>query len=72
MSQLNVTYSPLNLSGNNSGSTVQPDVQTFAGDPAVNGTLFIAITDSDIFLTPFNLSLINDHVVAGPALYQAG
>lgn len=72
VSQLNVTYSALNLSSNTSGSTVQPDVETFAGDPAVNGTLFIAITDSDIFLTPFNLSLINEHVVAGPALYQAG
>jgi hypothetical protein len=72
VSQLNVTYSALNLSSNTSGSTVQPDVETFAGDPAVNGTLFIAITDSNTFLTPFNLSLINEHVVAGPALYQAG
>ncbi|KAI7972471.1 hypothetical protein EIK77_008934 [Talaromyces pinophilus] len=72
VSQLNVTYSALNLSSNTSGSTVQPNVETFAGDPAANGTLFIAITDSNTFLTPFNLSLINDHVVAGPALYQAG
>ncbi|KAJ5101833.1 hypothetical protein NUU61_004055 [Penicillium alfredii] len=55
-----------------SGFTTQPDLETFQGDPAVNGTLFIAITDDDPFLTPFNLSLINTHVVAGPALYQAG
>ncbi len=34
--------------------------------------MFVAITDSDLFLTPFNLSMINPHVVAGPALYQAG
>lgn len=72
VTQLNVTYSPLTLSGNSSGSTIQPSVETFQGDPAVNGTMFIAITDDDPYLTPFNLSLINDHVVAGPALYQAG
>lgn len=72
VSQLNVTYSPLTMITNTSGSTIQPSVETFAGDPAANGTLFIAITDSDPFLTPFNLSLINPHVVAGPALYQSG
>ncbi|EGE08797.1 rds1 [Trichophyton equinum CBS 127.97] len=54
------------------GTTMQPDFATFAGDPAVNGTVFIAITDEDLFLTPFNLSLIDSHVVAGPAIYQAG
>lgn len=70
--------------------TIQPDVSTFAGDPAVsdfenprisdgaltfeqiNGTMFVAITDANITFTPFNLSMINPHVVAGPALYQAG
>lgn len=74
VSQLNVTYTPLRMSGMNSstGTTMQPDMQTFDGDPAVNGTMFIAITDSDPFLTPFNISMINPHVVAGPALYQAG
>ncbi|KAJ5122235.1 Protein rds1 [Penicillium atrosanguineum] len=71
VSQLNVTYTPLNVSGNR-GYTTQPDLETFQGDPAINGTMFIAITDSDPFLTPFNLSMINPHVVAGPALYQAG
>ncbi|KAM5456731.1 putative conserved fungal protein [Microsporum audouinii] len=58
--------------GMSTGMTVQPDLSTFAGDPAVNGTVFIAITDQDLFLSPFNLSLIDSHVVAGPALYQAG
>ena len=33
---------------------------------------FIAITDEDIFVTPFNISMINAHIVAGPAVYQAG
>lgn len=72
VSQLNVTYSALTLINSSFGSTVQPDVATYLGDPAVNGTMFIAITDDDPFLTPFNISLINPHVVAGPALYQAG
>jgi hypothetical protein len=54
------------------GYTTQPGLETYQGDPAINGTLFIAITDDNPFLTPFNLSLINPHVVAGPAIYQAG
>ncbi|KAK1141671.1 hypothetical protein N8T08_008769 [Aspergillus melleus] len=40
--------------------------------PSTGLTVFIAITDSGLYLTPFNLSMINPHVVAGPALYQAG
>ncbi|KAE8165249.1 hypothetical protein BDV40DRAFT_286258 [Aspergillus tamarii] len=72
VTQLNVTYSPLEMTGDNRGSTIQPDVQAYARDPAVNGTMFIAITDSDPYLSPFNLSMINPHVVAGPALYQSG
>lgn len=71
-SQLNATYSPLtNISGN-TGMTIQPDVSTFEGDPAINGTMFVALTDLDLFVTPFNLSMVNPHVAAGPALYQAG
>ncbi|KAJ5558399.1 hypothetical protein N7535_008609 [Penicillium sp. DV-2018c] len=54
------------------GFTIQPDMDSYQGNPAFNGTIFVAITDSDPFLTPFNLSLINPHVVAGPAMYQAG
>ena len=72
VTQLNLTYSALTLTGPNSGSTFQPNTSTYAGDPAINGTMFVAITDANITLTPFNLSMINPHVVAGPALYQAG
>ncbi|KAI9832723.1 MAG: hypothetical protein M1826_001282 [Phylliscum demangeonii] len=72
VSQLNVTYSPLTCTSNGTGTTIQPDVSVYAGDPAINGTMFVAITDTDLNLTPFNLSKINPHVVAGPALYQAG
>ncbi|KAG0157571.1 hypothetical protein PDIDSM_4756 [Penicillium digitatum] len=54
------------------GYTSQPSLETYQGNPAFNGTIFIAITDSDLYVSPFNLSLMNPHVVAGPALYQAG
>jgi len=76
VSQLNITYSPLtNIStqnGTNYGQTIQPDVSTYEGDPAINGTMFIALTDVDLPFTAFNLSNINPHVAAGPFLYQAG
>ncbi|KAE9979160.1 hypothetical protein BLS_010092 [Venturia inaequalis] len=70
-SQLNLTYTPLTITGDNEGYTYQPAAETYAGDGAVNGTMFVALTDSDLFLTPFNLSMINPHVVA-LALYQSG
>ncbi|KAI9700659.1 MAG: hypothetical protein M1836_002028 [Candelina mexicana] len=72
VSQLNLTYSALTVTGNNTGYTFQPDVSTFAGDPAINGTMFVALTSRNITLTPFNLSMINPFVTAGPFLYQAG
>ncbi|KAI9788126.1 MAG: hypothetical protein M1833_003121, partial [Piccolia ochrophora] len=72
VTQLNVTYSLLtNISGM-TGQTIQPDVSTFEGNPAINGTMFVALTDANVTLTPFNISMINPHVVAGPALYQSG
>lgn len=70
--QLNVTYSPLEVTNSSHGKTIQPDVSTYQGDPAINGTMFIAVTDDNPYLTAFNFSDINSHVVAGPALYQAG
>lgn len=51
---------------------MQPDLETFEGDPAINGTMFVALVDKKVPLTAFNLSMVNPHVVAGPALYQAG
>ena len=71
VSQLNITYTPLNTTGKNEGWSYQPDREVYEGDPAVNGTMFVALTDSDLFLTPFNLSMINPHVVA-LGMYQAG
>ncbi|KAK5008979.1 hypothetical protein LTR28_003243, partial [Elasticomyces elasticus] len=71
VSQLNLTYTPLVSTGNNTGYTYQPDSEVYQGDQAVNGTMFIALTDYNLFLTPFNLSMINPHVLA-LGMYQAG
>lgn len=72
VNQLNATYVPLqNISGN-SGVAIQPNTSTFAGDPTINGTSFIAITSDDVYVTPYNLSNINPFVYAGPALYSSG
>ncbi|KAM4055552.1 Protein rds1 [Hirsutella rhossiliensis] len=73
VSQLNVTYSPLlNVSiRDKTAHTLQPDVSTWAGDAAMNGTMFLALTDLDLYVTPYNLALINPQVAA-LAVYQAG
>ncbi|ROT43574.1 hypothetical protein SODALDRAFT_267625 [Sodiomyces alkalinus F11] len=73
VTQLNVTYSPLedvNLS-NRTAYTIQPNVSTLEGDPAINGTMFLALTDIDLYVTPYNLTQLNPHVAA-LAMYQAG
>ncbi|KAI4145008.1 MAG: hypothetical protein LQ340_006457 [Diploschistes diacapsis] len=72
VTQLNLTYTELTKTGSNEGYTFQPDVSTFEGDPAINGTMFVALTSTNTVFTPFNLSQINPFVFAGPALYQAG
>jgi len=78
ISQLGLNYTALESSGTYSGSTIQPggdlwaNGTLYAGDPAVNDTVFIVITDANPYLTPFNLSLIEPHIVAGPAQYQSG
>ncbi|ETN46897.1 uncharacterized protein HMPREF1541_01086 [Cyphellophora europaea CBS 101466] len=72
VSQLNATYVELVNITDNGASAVQPNMSTFAGDPAVNGTMFIAVTSENPYLTPYNLSMINPFVYAGPAIYQAG
>jgi hypothetical protein len=72
VAQLNLTYTPLVVTGPNEGYTYQPAAEVYQGGaPVVNGTSFIALTDQDIYLTPFNLSMINPHVVA-LGVYQSG
>jgi hypothetical protein len=71
VSQLNVTYTPLmNMSGN-SAYTFQPNMSTFAGDPAVNGTIYLALSDLDLYVTPHNMTQVNPHVRA-LSIYQSG
>ncbi|KAM0254753.1 hypothetical protein ACHAQJ_006469 [Trichoderma viride] len=73
VSQLNITYSPLfNISlRDHTAYTFQPNVSTWDHDPAINGTMFLALTERKINVTPYNLSQINPHVAA-LAVYQAG
>jgi hypothetical protein len=74
ISQINSTYTPLENIQGNTGNTTQPGGLVFGDNtaPIYNGTLFIAITDTDLYVTPFNLSAVNRHIVAGPAVYQSG
>lgn len=71
VAQLNLTYTPLTITGENTGYTYQPAGNVYNTDGIVNGTMFIALTDTDMYLTPFNLTMINPHVVA-LGVYQAG
>ncbi|EEB06535.1 fungal protein [Schizosaccharomyces japonicus yFS275] len=73
ISQLNVTYTPLNMTGNSSGVAMHPSAYVFpnATQQVVNGTAFVVLVDEAIPLTPYNLSIINEHVVAGPAVYSS-
>ncbi|KAK5674131.1 hypothetical protein LTS10_013116 [Elasticomyces elasticus] len=64
VSQLNITFTPLTITGNHTGSSWQPPNQVFQTDSAVNETVFLALTDSDLYVTPFNLTMLNPHVRA--------
>nr|VWO99603.1 Acetylornithine/succinyldiaminopimelate aminotransferase (ACOAT) (DapATase) (Succinyldiaminopimelate transferase) (EC (EC [Ganoderma boninense] len=67
VSQLNTTYTALTLAGDSEheGTTVQPF------DSAISGTMFVAVVDAPTYVTPHNVSVLNEHIVAGPAVYQA-
>lgn len=69
--QLNLTYSPLTVTGERSGYTYQPEGYVYESDGIINGTMAILVTDLDLYVTPFNVSMLNPHVVA-IGLYQAG
>jgi hypothetical protein len=64
VSQINTTYTPLEVTGPNQGWSWQPPNEVYHHNPAVNETVFVAVTDSDLYVTPFNLTLINPHVRA--------
>ena len=66
-----IRYSPLTLTGNNTGFTYQPLGFVYGSEGIINGTMAVMITDLDLFVTPFNTSMLNPHIVA-LGLYQAG
>ncbi|RDW58912.1 ferritin-like domain-containing protein [Aspergillus mulundensis] len=69
--QLNLTYSPLTVTGQNRGWTTQPGGMVFGDDGVINDTMAVMLTDLDLFVTPFNTTMLNPHIVA-LGLYQAG
>ena len=71
LGQYNLTYTPLTRTGLSAGYAYQPAAEVFQMDPAVNGTTFVALTDLDLYVTPYNISMVNPHVRA-LGLYQAG
>lgn len=72
ISQLNATNVPFNATGNNTGSCIVPGGYVFADQAIVNETNFVALISEDVYVTPYNLSLLNDVIVAGPAVFIAG
>lgn len=55
-------------------SGAQPNNDASA-NPAINGTMFVVLVDAAtpaLNLTSFNLTYMNSHIVAGPAIYIAG
>jgi hypothetical protein len=43
----------------------------FGDDAIINGTMAVMLTDTDLFVTPFNTTQLNPHIVA-LGLYMAG
>lgn len=64
VTQMNLTYTPIEETEPGKGWSWQPPNEVYVGMPAVNETVFVAVTDADPYLTPFNLTLINPHVRA--------
>jgi hypothetical protein len=66
--QLNVTYQPLSdvNAENRTATATFPDFRMFnqTNGPNANGTVFVALTDEDVPLSPFNISQINNHTLA--------
>jgi 3-polyprenyl-4-hydroxybenzoate decarboxylase len=57
---------PLMNLTNNSAYAIVPESYVFYDQPQVVNSVFVSIVDSNVSLTPYNLSMINNHTVAGP------
>ena len=72
VSQLNATNVPYTATGNNTGSCVVPGGVVFSDDGIVNGTNFLLLAQDPPFVTPYNLSILDDVIMAGPAVFVSG
>ena len=63
--QLNLTYSPLTVTGANTGFTYQPEGFVYGDDGIINGTMAVMLTDLDLYVTPFNTSMVGLSLVLG-------
>lgn len=72
--QLNATNVPFERTGENTGYCQMPAANIF-DDPTqsvLNGTNFLMLTSEPIYVTPYNFSLLDDVMVAGPAVVVYG
>lgn len=77
VSNLNATLAELTLTSEYSGYAVLPGAPVYNTSltdtgPAISGTNFVALIDAPDYYTPYNLSLVIPHMVAGPAIFQSG
>jgi hypothetical protein len=65
----NTTYTPLTMTSDSTGTAIQPDAPVLEtpDDQIIYGTSFVVLVNNPLCVTPFNLSLINDYIVARPA-----
>lgn len=47
-------------------SAYVPEGVVYPGQPQAVNTVFVSLVDQNVSVTPYNLSMINNHTVAGP------
>ncbi|GAA5822488.1 hypothetical protein JCM5353_000526 [Sporobolomyces roseus] len=73
----NFTSSAMNSTGSNNtvamhtASAYVPEGVVYPGQPQAVNTVFVSLVDQNVSVTPYNLSMINNHTVAGPTWYFA-
>ena len=73
IAQLNATNVPFQRTGNNTGNCLVPEGTLFSdSNNIVNGSNFLLLASEEIYVTPYNLSLLDDITVAGPAVVLYG
>jgi hypothetical protein len=73
IAQLNATNVPFVRTGNQSGTCLVPQGSLFdESNSIVNGSNFLLLVEREIYVTPYNLSLLDDITVAGPAVVLYG